>query len=71
MPAEAEITEGDEKRKVCNMGMLARGKTEEELIQKTGKEAGSVGTVHVLMSVCMGVCTHVVTNNQGGQPLVL
>lgn len=71
MPAEAESTEGDENRKVCNMGMLARDKMEEELIQKTGKEAGSVDTVHVPMSVCMGVCAHVITNNQDGQPLIL
>lgn len=44
---------------------------EEELTQKTEKEAGSVGTVCVPVSVCICVCTHVVTHNQGGQALVL
>ncbi|XP_019489303.1 PREDICTED: zinc finger protein 333 [Hipposideros armiger] len=45
LPSELESTEGEEKRKVCDVGLPTRGVMEEELIQGTKKKAGGVGTM--------------------------
>ena len=56
MPAEAERTDGDEKRKVCHMGMLARGEMEEELVQKT--EKGTEGVSTACPCECVLTCVY-------------
>lgn len=53
LPSELESTEGEEKRKVCDVGLPARGVMEEELIQGTKKKAGGAGTMCDPVSVCM------------------
>lgn len=70
LPAEAESTEGEEKRKVWDVGLPARGMMEEERLRD--QEGGwRCGHLCVPMSVCICVCARVGTHNQSGQSLVL
>lgn len=59
LPAAAESTEGEEKRKVCDMGLPARGMTEEELLRD---QEGGWGCRHL---VCPCECVHMCVSTCG------